>query len=665
MITPTAQYRRTGFRHAGPLPKGLDAAVNRALGVYQRRTGTLGSLRRQADLVDAQHSNFGDLTDHNLNLRLLEYRDRFRRGGRELESAVVPALAAIREAAFRKTGLRPFPVQLMGALAVHRGALAEMATGEGKTLTASLAAILWGWTQRPCHVVTVNDYLVQRDAEWFGPLYRFCGVRVGFVTGAMGPEDRRRNYDCDVTYATSKEVVADFLRDSLRLGALRDPTRRLIRHLLRPQSRDTTSGPVMRGLYHAIVDEADSVLIDEAVTPLIISSMQKNEALREAVETAHSLAAPLARGTDYTVDLRYREVALTEAGEATVAAQCARLPGLWRGPLRRFELIRQALVAREFFLLGKQYIVDGQKVVIVDEFTGRQMPQRTWRAGLHQAIEAKECLPISDPTDTLARISFQRYFRLYHKISGMTGTGREAANELWHIYGLPVVTIPPNRPCIRQHHPDRILANEEAKWTAVVEEIARVHATGRPILVGTRNVAASELLAARLEVKGLECHVLNAVRHAEEATVVAGAGQPSRITIATNMAGRGTDIKLGHGVAEIGGLHVLATERHESGRVDRQLFGRAARQGDPGSAQAIVSLEDELLRRHLPRRWLSFLSRVATSGNTAGTAAHLAFTLAQRNAQNTAFKMRQGVLRTDDWLDEGLSFTGPTTTTVG
>ncbi len=657
MITPTELYRRIDVRPAPPLPKGLDATVQRVVGAFRRRAGVLAELQQDADAVERHGPAFRELTDHDLQQRLLGFRTRFRRGGRGLAEALPEALAAIREAAHRVTGMRPFPVQIQGALALHRGCLAEMATGEGKTLTASLAAVLRGWTRRPCHVITVNDYLVQRDAEWFTPLYRFCGVRAGHVTAAMAPDERRRQYEADVTYATSKEVVADFLRDSLQLGTMREPTRRLIRQLLRPTHRDGV-GLVLRGLHSAIVDEADSVLIDEAVTPLIISSMARNEALREAVGTAQSIVEELESGRDYTVDPTYREVALTARGQATLARACGRLPGLWRSPLRRFELVRQALVAREFFHRGKQYIVDADKVVIVDEFTGRPMPQRSWRAGLHQAVEAKDRLPLTDPTDTLARISFQRYFRLYHHLAGMTGTAREAADEFWHIYGLPVIAIPSNRPCLRRALPDRVLATEEAKWRLVSEEIGRWHATGRPVLVGTRSVAASEMLGERLAALGLTCRVLNAMRHSEEAAVVAGAGEPGRITIATNMAGRGTDIRLGRGVAELGGLHVIATERHESGRVDRQLFGRAARQGDPGSSQAILSLEDELLRRHLPRRVQPWLSRwVSGKGEEAtGATTRAAFRLAQNRAQHAAFRMRQAVLRTDDWLEESLSF---------
>jgi len=656
-MLPSQDYCRTGFRRAPELFKGLDASVYAGVGYYRRRGGVLRELRRDAERIDALAPEYAELGDGPLEERLLGLRERFLRGGRATAELVFPALAAIREAADRRLGLRPFVVQLMGALALHRGYLAEMATGEGKTLTAGLAAVLAGWTRRPCHIITVNDYLVQRDAEWLRPLYHFCGVRVGFVTGEMTPDGRRHGYGCDVTYATSKEVVADFLRDGLQVAMLRDPTRRLIRRLLVPAAA-RADVLVMRGLHTAIVDEADSVLIDEAVTPLIISTMRKNEALREVVAQAEQIAQPLTPGVDYQVNPRYREIEFTDEGADRLAAQCALLPGLWRGPLRRNELIKQALVAREFYHRDKQYVITDGKVVIVDEFTGRRMPMRTWRQGMHQAIEAKEGIEITDPTETVARLSFQRYFRLYHQLAGMTGTAREAAGELWSIYGLPVVSIPSNRPCIRDHRPDRVFATEAEKWTAVVGEIERLHGAGQPLLVGTRSVAASETLAARLADKGLEAKVLNAVRHHDEALIVGVAGEAGRITIATNMAGRGTDIKLGRGVTGLGGLHVLATERHESGRVDRQLFGRAARQGDPGSAQAFVSAEDELLRRNLPRTVAPQLQRALKQGwPAARRLAAGAFALAQHNAQRLAFKQRRTVLRMDDWMKEALSFT--------
>jgi preprotein translocase subunit SecA len=658
MVTPTQDYRRTGHKVPKSPYKGLDATVNGAIGFYRRRRRILKDLRREAEEIDALEDQFRELSDHDLHARIMGFREQFRRGGKDVETLAGPALAAIREASDRKLGLRPFVVQLMGALALHHGHLAEMATGEGKTLTAGLAGVLYGWTRRPCHIVTVNDYLVQRDTEWLRPLYQFCGVRVGCVTAAMEPADRQKGYGCDVTYTTSKELLADFLRDRLRLGVLHDPTRRLIRRLLVPR-QGAADGLVLRGLHSAIVDEADSVLIDEAVTPLIISTLRKNEMLRDAGLIAQGLVTELKPGRDYQINLRYKEIELSADGRQKIADRCSSLPGLWRGTDRRQEIIRQALVAREFFHRDKQYIVNDGKVVIVDEFTGRPMPQRTWREGLHQAIEAKEGLTVSDPSETVARLSFQRFFRCFHRLSGMTGTAREAAGELWQIYGLPVINIPTNRPCIRDRRPDEVFPTEALKWSAIVKEIDRRHATGQPLLVGTRSVFASERLAQSLQERGLEFRILNAVRLAEEAQIIALAGEPGRITIATNMAGRGTDIKLGQGVAKLGGLHVIATERHESGRVDRQLFGRSARQGDPGSAQAFVSAEDELIRRYLPMSLQSVLRRSLENKVPAyRRVAQTAFALAQRKAQTQSFKQRRSVLKTDTWLEEALSFAG-------
>jgi len=658
MITPTQEYRRTGHYPPSKLYKGLDAVVNSWIGVYQRRGKILHELNQEAELIEADAKQWQDMSDHLLRKRLLDFRIAFRRGGRDSKELVREALAAIREVSDRQVGLRPYPVQLVGALALHRGYLAEMATGEGKTLTAGLAAVLAGWTKRPCHIITVNDYLVRRDEEWIKPIYQFCGVSVGYVTAAMKPPERRREYAMDVTYTTSKEVLADFLRDRIQLGSLVDPTRRLIRRMLAPQTQ-RDDGVVMRGLDTAIVDEADSILIDEAVTPLIISTPHKNEDLKEASLVANQIVSELEAKKDYEVDLRYRDVNFTDAGAERLRERSSSYTGLWRGSDRRLDLVRQALTAREFFHRGKQYIVDNGKVVIVDEFTGRPMPQRTWRQGLHQAIEAKEGIEISDPTETIARLSFQRFFRLYRRLSGMTGTAEEASDEFWQIYKLPVIAIPRNKPCIRKQLPDRVFGDENSKWEAIAEEVHQLHQSGRPVLVGTRNVAASERLAELLDKRGMHYQLLNAIRLAEEAGIVSQAGQINRVTIATNMAGRGTDIVLGPGIAEKGGLHVIATERHESGRVDRQLFGRSARQGDPGSSQAFVSVEDELLRRYVAppiRKQVSGMVRGGLPGKQKATQA--AFALAQRNAQKLAYRQRCSVLQMDDWLDEALSFAG-------
>ena len=661
MILPTQDYRRTHIVTPEKLHQGLDGVVHGLVGLYHRRAGIRRSLNREAERISEMARKLIHVSDSRMRKRIEEMMARFRRQEKGYESLLPEAIALLVEMAHRTLGLRPYPVQIMGALALHKGYLTEMATGEGKSLTACLPAVLAAWTGRPFHFITVNDYLANRDAMEMRSFYNSCGVSVGCVMSRMEPRERRGNYEKEVVYTTLKELVADFLRDRLILGGLHHPSRRLLRQCLQPRLRNI-EGVVLKGLDTAIVDEADSVLIDEAVTPLIISRAQENKPLVEASETANRIANSLSLGEDYLMDLKYREINLTKSGITKIEEFSRLLPGLWRGKARREELVQQALTAKEFYKLDKQYVIQDHKVTIVDEFTGRLMPNRTWRHGLHQAVEAKEGVPINDPSETLARLSFQRFFRFFNKLSGMTGTAKEATAEFWHIYKLPVLTIPTNRPCIRKMHPDQVFSTEAEKWEAIVKEIQRWRQTGRPVLVGTRSVRASEKLAEMLAERGLEFNLLNAVRHREEARIVASAGEENRITISTNMAGRGTDIKLGRGVVKMGGLHVIATERHESGRIDRQLFGRCARQGDPGSAQAFFSVEDELIQRFVPTPMRTRLGAALRGRNLgASPLAEIARVHAQRAAQRLAFRQRRNVLQMDTWLEEALSFTGPGT----
>jgi len=642
------------------LPKGLDAAWHAAAGVAGRLVPRLRQCMRRAARVVAMEKEFAGKTDARLREAAAEFRERFRRR-RETSEDLERAFALVREVANRQIGERPFLVQVAGALALEAGFVAEMATGEGKTLAATMPATIAGWRGRGCHIVTVNDYLAKRDAAWMGSIYRFCGLRGAHVEQGMPAPERRDAYQADITYATNKEVTADFLRDRLALGRLQDLPAALLGKIAEGRGGGTDR-LVQRGLEFAIVDEADSVLIDEAVTPLIISGDAPNPQQVEAFKEAVELANRLEPDRDYRVSERWREVDLTVAGKARLAEWSGPIGGVWHGTRRAEELVLQALTAREFFLHDKQYVLQDGKVVIVDEFTGRLMPDRTWRDGLHQAIEAKEGLEVNLPKDTYARISFQRLFRMYRKLAGMTGTAAEAWREFWQIYRLPVVVIPTNRPCVRRILPDRVFATESAKWEAVVQEIRCLHASGRPVLVGTRSVRASEHLSGLLRAEGLEHQVLNAVRHAEEAQIVASAGQAGRITVATNMAGRGTDIKLGPSVAERGGLHVLATERHEAGRIDRQLFGRSARQGDPGSAQTFVSIEDELPRRFAPHLSAMLRRRHGqTDKEIPSRLARRVFDAAQRRAERLALRQRKAILKTDQWLDEYLGFAGKET----
>jgi preprotein translocase subunit SecA len=655
---PSTTWRTLAERTADrPMPRGVDAVWDAAIGIAKAMVPRRAMFLKRADRVLAFEKDYRDLSSARLREACDETRALFRRGN-DTPADLDRAFAVVREVIRREQGMVAFRVQVAGALAIEHGCIAEMATGEGKTLTATLPTTIEGWRGRGAHVVTHNDYLAKRDAEWMAPVYKFCGLRVAAVEQGMPPPARKDAYQADITYGTNKEVTADFLRDRLALGRLQGLPEALMARIA-DGAGSGTDRLVQRGLHFAIVDEADSILIDEAVTPLIISGDAPNPEQVEAFREAAALARQLTPGVDYRVNQRYREVDLTPAGKEHLAELAEPQGGIWAGARRREELVTQALTALEFYVRDKQYVVQEEKVVIVDEFTGRLMPDREWRDGLHQAVSAKEEIEVQPPKDTYARVSFQRFFRLYKKLGGMTGTAEEAWREFWQIYHMPVVTIPTNRPCIRRVAPDRIFATEEAKWAAIVGEIERVHALGRPVLVGTRSVGSSERLSAMLSARGFEHQVLNAVRHAEEAQVTAAAGQPGKITVATNMAGRGTDIKLGAGMADLGGLHVIATERHEAGRIDRQLFGRAARQGDPGSAGALVSLEDELVRRYAPHLSASLRKRYGrTEREVSGAITRRVFNMAQRRAERMALSQRKGVLRSDDWLDEYLGFAG-------
>jgi len=644
------------YRSAGPsVPTGLDAAWDAASGYIRRMTTRRQIFLRRAEQVVAREKDFAEQSDAKLREQAQVLAEIFRRG-RDTREDLLRAFAVVREVARRMLGERPFPVQVAGAMGLDAGCVVEMATGEGKTLTATMPAVVAGWRGRGCHIVTFNDFLARRDTEWMKPIYQFCGVSVAHIEQGMPPPKRREAYLADITYCTNKEVTADFLRDRLALGRTRDLSSALLAKIVEGQG---TARVLMRGLNQAIVDEADSILIDEAVTPLIISGEAPNPEQVETFRQASQLAEQLETDRDYRLNDRYREVDLTEAGKRKLESLTAGLSGRWSSPRWSEERVVQALTASHYYLHGKQYVLDDGKVVIVDEFTGRPMPDREWRDGLHQAVEAKEGVEVNPPKDTYARVSFQRFFRMYRKLAGMTGTASEAWREFWQIYHMPVVVIPTNRPCIRRRLPDLVLPTEQDKWRVILEEVRRTHQAGRPLLIGTRSVQASEHLSGLLSDANLEHEVLNAVQLAKEAQIVAGAGQPGRITVATNMAGRGTDIKLGRGVAELGGLHVIATERHEAGRIDRQLYGRSARQGDPGSARAIVSVDDEL-----PRRYTPFLARVLRkriAGARNGDSSRLSravFNLAQRRGERTALAQRKAVLKTDDWLDEYLGFAG-------
>jgi preprotein translocase subunit SecA len=653
-------------RVKAPELKGLDTFASAAVGWVKHKTPVLPNLRKFSAAVDSKEADVKKLGSTAFKEEVGRLRDLARRGRLEKSTDdLATAYALVREAAIRTIEKRPFPVQIMGARAMTLGYVAEMATGEGKTLTAALAAAVWAWHGRPVHVITVNDYLVARDAELNKPLYEMLGVSVGSITHETTPQQRFGIYRGGVVYVTSKELVADFLRDQILLGEQRSSASTAV-GLMTGKRQQLCLVP---GLFRCIADEADSLLIDEAVTPLIISNSPDGNVNEPLYREARDLAAGLEEHRDFKVDRVDRKVELTSRGKLRlaglsddmVAAQLSKAEAsdgeiepldevaeqAMVGRRRREELVVQALVAEHCFQLDEQYLIDKEgKICIIDEGTGRVMPDRSWRGGLHQAIEIKESVEVTSDKENLARLSFQRFFRSYPVMAGMTGTAWEARNELWQIFERPVVRIPTNKPCVRQQLPLRFFTKADDKWDAVADRVAELHAEDRPVLIGTRSVWSSETVAKKLAERGLPHRVLNARQDAQEAEIVAQAGKAGAITVATNMAGRGTDILLSDDVKKRGGLNVIATEPHTSSRVDRQLFGRAARQGDPGSAQMFASAEDDLLKRHAPKlrhRWRA-------------VGAARVIRVAQERAERLGRFNRKSVLRSDTWMDQSLPF---------
>jgi preprotein translocase subunit SecA len=609
-------------------------------------------------------------------------RGRLRREG-FTTSLVGECFALIREAADRTLGKRHYPSQLMAGWGLLQGKLVEMATGEGKTFAATLPVCIVGLSGYPVHVITVNDYLAGRDAAEMAPLYEFLGLTVGVVIQGMPREERRKAYAAAITYCTNKELAFDYLRDGTvrghggsrlhrALGRLRGERRGGIRGG-DPRDGDPRDGDpgdgdpgdgdpgdgdlVLRGLCFAIVDEADSVFIDEARTPLILSASNGPADEAEHCARALDIASHLVAETDYEIDLADRMIRLTDAGREAVTGLCRDVAasGIWHSVRGREELVTQALVAQILFRRDEHYVVAEGKVLIVDESTGRVMPDRSWERGLHQLIEVKEGCETTERRETLARLTYQRLFRRYLRLAGMTGTGREVAREIRSVYGLDVVRIPLHRPSRRLWDRDLLLPTRDEKWRAVADRVALMVSQGRPVLVGTRSVGASEEISALLTARGITHALLNAKQDGIEAEVVAVAGQPGTVTVATNMAGRGTDIRLAAGVAERGGLYVILTEYHDSRRVDRQLFGRCARQGDPGGCGAIVSLEDEIFTVHAPRvvRWVKRLGCPH-----AWPARRWIRLSAQSGAERRSAEIRMLNLKQDRQLDRLLAFSG-------
>ena len=569
------------------------------------------------------------LSDDELKAKTIEFKERLAQG-QSLDSILFEAFAVVREVSKRVLGMRHFDVQLIGGMVIHEGKVAEMKTGEGKTLVATLPAYLNALTGKGVHIVTVNEYLAKRDAEWMGPIYKFLGISVDYLKSDMDKSRKKRAYRADVLYATNYELGFDYLRDNMAR---------------------TPDDIVQRGLHYAIVDEADSILIDEARTPLIISGPAEED-VRIYYKVA-KLARRMVPGVDFEMDEKEKWVTLTDRG-IKKAEKFLHVDNLYSlentGLLHK---VIQALRAEYLFKNEVDYIVKDGEVVIVDEFTGRLMYGRRYSDGLHQAIEAKEGVMVKGESVIYATISYQNFFRMYEKLAGMTGTAATSAEEFERIYGLKVVVIPTNKPVIRIDYPDVIYKTEKAKFDAVVREIEEMYKIGRPVLVGTRSIEKSEYLSKLLKKKGIPHQVLNAKYHEKEAEIIAKAGHKGMVTIATNMAGRGVDIKLGPGVKELGGLHIIGTERHEARRIDDQLRGRSGRQGDPGSSRFYLSLEDELMRLFGGDTIKSLMNRLNIPDDEPIEHPMIAKAVerAQKRVENYHFEIRKRLLEYDNVLD--------------
>ncbi|MCP4190623.1 MAG: preprotein translocase subunit SecA [Planctomycetaceae bacterium] len=559
------------------------------------------SLDRWAALltvVEDHEQTYKQLSDQRLRKESLSLRYRAK-AGEPLVGLLPQAFGLVRESSRRTTGLRHFDVQLIGGMALFHGSIAEMDTGEGKTLTATLPLYLHALRGKGSHLATVNDYLAGRDAENMAPIYELLGMSVGVVQTEMSRPQRREAYGSDITYGTAKEFGFDFLRDRLVLRRLKQERLEFLDTLGNQEKAASGERPVQRDPYFALVDEADSILIDEARTPLIISAIgdEHEEFIRASYRWSASVADQFHEDEHYEYDHEKKKVELNAAGRQLVRAlpQPEEMQGV--GLIDSYEYVERSVKVSRDFLLDQHYVVsDEGEIVIVDEFTGRLAEGRKWRDGIHQSIEAKENIEITVDTGQAARITIQDLFLRYRQLAGMTGTALTSAREFRKIYKSLVVRIPTNRPAQRTIEADRVFQTGDVKWEQIVSDIERLHKLGRPILIGTRTIEKSELLSDLLQQRGIEHQVLNARHIASEAEIVAMAGQAGRVTVATNMAGRGTDIKLGDGMSELGGLHVIITEIHDSARIDRQLIGRCGRQGDPGSYQRYLAIDDDIIK---------------------------------------------------------------------
>ncbi len=641
---------------------GLDdlEAVVRRWGERMRKHFGHRQLRPRAlaRKVRRHEEELKNCNDQEFDQLLEEYRWQLQHIGL-VDQVIIDTFAVVREAAGRTLGKRHYDVQLYGGWLMINGMLAEMQTGEGKTLTTSLPACTAALSGIPVHVITANDYLAKRDCEILEPLYQRLGLSASWVIDGMTPEECQKAYQADVVHTTNKQITFDYLRDRIEMGDDTGDLRFQYRQIQRKLQPGNSDQLLLRGLCFAIIDEADSILIDEANTPLIITRPIPNEDSAETYSDALYLASSLLANTDYKVDDRYRTVDLTIAGEDNLELQISKLPQLWSNKRKRETLVKQALAATLFFKRDRDYLVQQEAVQIIDQSTGRLMPDRSWEQGLQQMIEAKEGCVISEQREPLARISYQRFFSRYLRLGGTSGTLGQVAPELLRVYGLKVRKVASNQPSRRNMMGAKIYRDTDEQKSALIKRVVEMNRSGRPVLIGTASVEESEMVSQWLLQAELEHRVLNARQDQEEAEIVAAAGDMAAITVATNMAGRGTDIGLAAGVKELGGLHVISLNLNETYRLERQLFGRCARQGDPGSAEAILSLEDAALENCRGSTMLRLLSRLCPQGTPVSNWACLPFLRrAQRSHESQQAKIRKALMSQDKQLRRILAFSG-------
>jgi len=597
-------------------------------------------------------------SEDQLDLAIFQLRQQLQARGLQ-EPLIIQAFAVIRETATRTLAKRHYDEQLFAGWLMINGRLAEMATGEGKTLATTLPACTAALAGIPVHVLTANDYLASRDAEQMQPLYQRLGLTAGFVVDGMETELRRKQYQGHIVHTTNKQVAFDYLRDRIESGADMGSQRLLFQQIQQERNPEKTHPLLLRGLCFALIDEADSILIDEANTPLIITQLQPKGKNPTRFNEALQLAGTLELNQDFSIDKETREITLTPRGELLCGERVRQLPSHWQSKRHREQLIKQALTAEYFYKKDTHYLVNENKVLIIDEFTGRIMPDRSWENGLQQMIEAKEGCELTDQREPLARISYQRFFSRYLRLGGTSGTLKEVAAELYSTYGLKTVSVNTHTPSKRRIWPIKIYATIEQKQHALLARITALYEQHRPVLIGTGSVAESELVSTWLSQAGFPHQVLNAKQDQNEADIIAAAGQKNSITVATNRAGRGTDIVLGAGVAELGGLHIIALNSNDAGRIDRQLIGRCARQGDPGSAEALLSLQDQALKQYYSSAMLKFVSHFGSENQPiTNRIGKWLVRFPQRNIEKRQRQLRKQVLLQDRYLARMLAFSG-------